>query len=127
MKSQGIIEAHYRNNYIEGEQLIRQALMIFNNIFRDQDAHRIQASTHLELGVILERQNKYAEALQEYLMSERIYQKLMDCMAIDDVNRLYYHIVRTCKALKDQNMPVIYRQKHRHIFGDQPLAKIFEL
>lgn len=118
LKSQGIMEARQKSNYIMSEQLFRKALSMFDHIFRGQDVHRIQASTHLELAVILEGQKKYAEALQEYQISERIYQKLMDCMVIDDVSRLYYHVVRTCKALNDDKAIEIYRQKYRNTFGD---------
>ena len=114
---QGLIKAEYEQNYKMGEKLILEAIEISKKFFRGSDKHLVQAIEHLSLGRVLEHQQSYKQAIEEYLISEKIFRNFMTYLNIDDVSLLYYQLAMINVKLNNIKNVYIYFEKHSELFG----------
>lgn len=68
-------------------------------------------------GDILYKRNKYQEAMEGYLESERIYNKIFTKKRTKEISELYESIVETAIKLNDTWRASRYREKHITVFG----------
>jgi len=120
----GNILIHKRENISEAFSHLNEALKVYKEFFRNDKKHRVQARAHLALGKAYKTAREYEKALQEYLLSEEIYNIVLKEKKIDDVSDLYKELAMLGTDLKDEELTNKYLKAHTKTFGlDHPRTK----
>ncbi len=107
--------------FVEAERIARIAINIFDETYRSPRKNRQQANSHFALAIALQGQQKYEDALAEFMLAKKIYSTLFVQLRIDDVSDLYFKIVELGILLKDDLLVQEHMQQHIEIFGlDHP-------
>lgn len=105
----------------EAFRYLKEALTVYKDFFRDGKKHRVQARAHLAMGKAYKNAKDYERALQEYLLSDQIYDLVLKEKKIDDVSDLYTELALLGTDLKDDGITHQYLTAHIDIFGlDHP-------
>ncbi len=116
-----LILLHKQKHIFEVFGYLGQALNLYKEFFRHDKKHRLQARAHLTMGKAHKVGKKYEKALQEYLLSEEIYNMILKEKKIDDVSDLYTELAILGTNLKDDGITHRYLTSHIDTFGiDHP-------
>ena len=108
-------------NFEEAERVARMAIHIFDATYLSTHKNRQQANSHFALAIALQGQQKYDEALDEFMLAKEIYSKIFVNLRVDDVSDLYFRIVELGIILKDELLVQEHVKQHIEIFGlDNP-------
>lgn len=116
------------NKFKNSEGLIKQALKTYAEILQGEDKHRGQAFAHLMLGKLYALHAHYDQAKKQYLISEEIFEKVLQNKKIDDVSELYKSLATLGVDMQDEALTQKYLDKQIEVFGlDHPKTKEISL
>src|SRR3990167_5745408 len=87
---------------------LKIALQTYKDFFHGNDKHSAQARAHFALGKAYANQKNYAKALQEFLLSDDVYNKILKEKKIDDVSELYKDLTLLGVKMKDEKIVHTY-------------------
>ncbi len=116
------------NKFKNSEGFIKQALETYAEILQGEDKHRGQAFAHLMLGKLYALHAHYDQAKKQYLISEEIFEKVLQNKKIDDVSELYKSLATLGVDMQDEALTQKYLDKQIEVFGlDHPKTKEISL
>ncbi len=105
------------NNIELAEKSIKRGLHILRKIFGDDIIDIDMSNTLLVLGEVNEKQHRYIEANEYYLMAELMFNKLFEESRTDDISYLYYRLTINGAKLKSPFQLSHYIKLHIKKFG----------
>ena len=98
-----------------------EALSVLDIFFKGPDKVHEQAYTHMVMGDIYEAEENLEQAFEHYKTAERIYEKLLTNLAIEDVAKLYEKMSLTAARMGKEMVTKGCFKKLRDLFGaDHP-------
>ncbi|MBP9692761.1 MAG: hypothetical protein KBD90_05490 [Alphaproteobacteria bacterium] len=102
-------------------QDLEKALLIFNDFYQGEKKQRRQAYTYFAIGKAFDLKKDFKKALENYLISDETYDKILKEKKIDDVSELYTELAILGTKLKDDGITHKYLTAHIETFGlDHP-------
>lgn len=108
---------NHPQEFKNSETLIKNSLSTYSKVFHGDDKHRNQALAHLILGKLYHYNKHYDQAKTHYLISEKIFGKILQNKKIDDVSELYKMLAILGADTKDEALTHTYFKKQQSVFG----------
>ncbi|MBP9776752.1 MAG: ATP-binding protein [Alphaproteobacteria bacterium] len=112
-----LISIKKKESSLELLQNLEKALLIFNDFYQGEKKQRRQAYTYFIIGKASDHKKDFKKALENYLISDEIYNNVLKEKKIDDVSELYKEMVILGARMKDEAIVHEYLKAHIQTFG----------